>query len=151
LQLCHTSPRIILFKSGKTNLIDPPATANLVYRTTEHISKTPPLNLIEKAYDNAGAVDWCLGAFSVKPGIPRTCLAAWSFPSAAGISIRVYYGALNNRLLEKCIDQGGWYDGCFNQPSIPGTEAAVITWGQGASLNLRVYFQNGTFVTGVSE
>lgn len=67
------------------------------------------------------------------------------------MDIRVYYGGANNRLLEKAHDGGNWYDGAFNQPCIPGTECAVIYWGASADLNLRVYFQNGTEVSGVSE
>jgi len=106
--------------------------------------------VIEKAYDaNQG---WYNGGLTIPNAIPRTALAVTSFAATnSSISLRLYYGAPNDRILEKGWDSSSWYDGGFNQPSIPGSEVAVITWGSGSGLNLRVYFQNGTDVTGVSE
>jgi len=108
------------------------------------------LNLVEQCYDGS---NWYKGAFSVPNAIPRTSLAATSFAATSNsISLRVYYGAPNDRILEQAYDGSkGWYTGGFSQPSIPGSEVAVINWGSGSGLNLRVYFENGTDVTGVSE
>lgn len=106
--------------------------------------------IIEKAYD--ASAGWYTGGFSIPSAQPRATLACTSFnASSSGISLRVYYGTASNHILEKGWDNNGWYDGGFKQPCIPGSECAVINWGSGGGLNLRVYFQNGTDVTGVSE
>jgi hypothetical protein len=107
------------------------------------------LSIIEKAYDsNQG---WYTGGFSIPKAQPRASLSVTDFnASSSGVSLRVYYGTADNKILEKAWD-GSWTSGGFSQPSIPGSESAVITWGSGGGLQLRVYFQNGTHVTGVSE
>jgi hypothetical protein len=104
------------------------------------------LKLFEKAYDNGKG--WYTGGFSVQSAPPRTSLAATSFGS---ISLRVYYGTADNRIQEKGYDSNEWYDGGFNERCIPGSEVAVIHWGSGGDLNLRVYYQLGELVTGVTE
>lgn len=111
------------------------------------------LSVIEKAYDNNSG--WYNGALTI-PSLPvRAALACTSFNvSASRVSLRVYYsttGSNGNVLREKGYDNGPWYDGGFIQPCIPGSGVAVINWGSGGSLNLRVYFENGTKVTGISE
>jgi len=101
------------------------------------------LNLIEKCYDaNRG---WYTGAFSVPKAAPRAGLSVTSWGS---VSIRVYYAAANDKLLEHCWDGNGWYTGAFSQPCIPGTQSAVINWG---NIELRVYFQKGNLVSGITE
>ncbi|OBT52371.1 hypothetical protein VE04_07737 [Pseudogymnoascus sp. 24MN13] len=82
---------------------------------------------------------------------PRAAIAATSYPaSASAISLRVYHAAADNTLVERAYDGDGWYAGAFVQKTVPGTQAAVIEWTtQGTQL--RVYFQNGTQVSGVSE
>jgi len=106
-------------------------------------------NLIEKCYDSA---PWYTGGFSVQSAIPRCPIAATSFnASSNGVSLRVYYGTGGDRILEKGYDSSNWYDGGFSVNSIPGSEVAVINWGGGSGINLRVYFQKGTKVTGVTE
>ncbi|KAE8448248.1 hypothetical protein EG329_009679 [Mollisiaceae sp. DMI_Dod_QoI] len=108
--------------------------------------QTPNLDLIEKAYDHGKS--WYTGGFSIRQAIPRASLAVCAFnASKSGVSLRVYYSGKNDVLLEKAYD-GSWYDGGFNQPCIPGSKVACIAWG---SVQIRVYFQNGTDVTAVSE
>ena len=106
--------------------------------------------LVEKCYDaNRG---WYNGGFKVSEAPPRAAIAATSFnATSSSVSIRVYYAGPNDRLLEKAWDGQRWQDGGFNERSIPGTHVAVINWGSGSQLNLRVYFQKGQFVSGVSE
>jgi hypothetical protein len=107
------------------------------------------LQIFEKAYDdNQG---WYTGGFSIPNAAPRATLSCCSFnASSSGVSLRIYYSTLANTILERAWD-GSWYDGGFQQPCVPGSESAVINWGKGSDLQLRVYFQNGTKVTGVSE
>lgn len=96
---------------------------------------------------------WYNGGLSF-PAPPRTSLSATSFnASSSGIALRVYYSTTSNgnQVLEKAWDGNGWYDGAFVAPSIAGTDSAVISWASGNSLQLRVYLQNGTDVTAVSE
>ncbi|KAF8866316.1 fungal fucose-specific lectin [Acephala macrosclerotiorum] len=108
--------------------------------------QAPSLNLIEKAYDDGKS--WYTGGFSVPNAVCRASLAVCAFnASSSGVSLRVYYSGKNDVLLEKAYD-GSWYDGGFNQPCIPGSKVACIAWG---SVQIRVYFQNGTHVTAVSE
>jgi hypothetical protein len=71
--------------------------------------------------------------------------------NSSGIRIRVYYGAAGDKMLEKAWDGKGWYDGGFVKQTIPGSEVSAIAWGTGSGLNLRVYLENGTDVTGVTE
>ncbi|OBT90746.1 hypothetical protein VE02_00672 [Pseudogymnoascus sp. 03VT05] len=81
---------------------------------------------------------------------PRASIAVTSYPSSSGISLRVYHAAAGNTLLERAYDGDGWYAGGFVQRTVPGTQAAVISWTTEGT-QLRVYFQNGTQVSGVSE
>ncbi|KAI9780654.1 MAG: hypothetical protein M1839_006595 [Geoglossum umbratile] len=107
------------------------------------------MNLIEKCYDSA---PWYTGGFSVQNALPRCPIAATSFnASANGVSLRVYFATNDNRIVEKGYDSSNWYDGGFSVNSIPGSEAAVINWGGSGGINLRVYFQKGIKVTGVTE
>jgi hypothetical protein len=108
--------------------------------------QTTNLALIEKAYDNNKG--WYTGDFSVPTAIPRASIAVTSFnASSSGVSLRVYYSGPSNVLLEKAYD-GSWYDGGFKISSIPGSQVAVISW---PGPQIRVYFQNGTLVTAVTE
>lgn len=103
--------------------------------------------LIEKAWDGS----WYTGGFSV-PSAPLRCsIAVTNFnASKSGVSLRVYYAAANNVILEKAYD-GSWYDGGFKQSCIPGSKVAAISWGGGGDLQIRVYFQNGTQDSAISE
>lgn len=103
---------------------------------------------MEKLYDGKG---WHTGAFSVGRAPTHSALVATSWLDKKGVHIRVYYAAGGDILLEKAYDGLCWCDGGFKQASIPGSEVAVIHWGTGDELNLRVYYENGTNVTGVSE
>ncbi|KFY89265.1 hypothetical protein V498_06476 [Pseudogymnoascus sp. VKM F-4517 (FW-2822)] len=110
--------------------------------------QTPSLSLAEHAYDSSKG--WYTGAFSISSAPPRAAIAATSFSLASTIALRVYHAAADNTLIERAYDGDGWYAGAFVQRSIPGTQAAVIAW-TSEGTQLRVYFQNGTQVTGVSE
>jgi Fungal fucose-specific lectin len=111
------------------------------------------LSIIEKAYD--ASKGWYTGGLTIPSLPPRAALGCTSFNAGpTSISLRVYYsttGDNDNLLKEKAYDNGPWYDGGFVQHCIPGSKGTVIQWGSGSGLNLRVYFQNGTKVTGVSE
>jgi uncharacterized membrane protein len=110
--------------------------------------QTENLSLVENAYDNGKG--WYTGAFSVPNAVIRASLAVCFFnASNSGVSLRVYYSGQNNVLLERGFDNSGpWYAGGFNQPCIPGSKVACIAW---APVQIRVYFQNGTDATAVSE
>jgi hypothetical protein len=67
--------------------------------------------------------------------------------SGSSLGIRVYYATQDNVIKEKGWDgSGGWYDGGFQQRSIPGSRIAAIPLPV-----LRVYLQNGTEVSGITE
>ncbi|KAI5801351.1 fungal fucose-specific lectin-domain-containing protein [Geopyxis carbonaria] len=119
--------------------------------------QTPSLSLGEKCYDAAGSRGWYTGDFKVPAGVspPRACLAAASFrtkPQGPGaVSLRVYYGTKMGQVKEKAWD-GGWAYGVMEVPVIPGSEAAVVDWmSDGAALHMRVFVQDGTLVTAVTE
>jgi len=105
------------------------------------------LDVYEKAYDaNRG---WYNGALRFADPIVRVALAVTNFnATSSGVSLRVYYTASNDRLLEKAWDGNGWYDGGFSVTSIPASYVAAISWD---SVQIRVYFQKGVKVTAVSE
>ncbi|KAI9768932.1 MAG: hypothetical protein M1840_004528 [Geoglossum simile] len=104
------------------------------------------LDLIEKCYDSA---PWYTGAFSVPKAPTCASLAVISFNATSnGISLRVYHSTANNHIREKGWDNSGWYDGGFDVSSISGSTVAAICWDH---VKIRVYFQNGTHVTGVTE
>ncbi|PBP26062.1 hypothetical protein BUE80_DR003019 [Diplocarpon rosae] len=112
--------------------------------------QTPNLDLIEKAHDDGGS--WETGGFSVKSATPRATISVTSWTSSSGTGIRVYYTGPNDTILEKGND-GSWYDGGFKQTSIPGSQVGSLSWYASGSKapEIRVYFQNGTEVTAVTE
>ncbi|KAJ5826050.1 hypothetical protein N7474_003188 [Penicillium riverlandense] len=66
------------------------------------------------------------------------------------VGIRLFY-ATSNRLLEMTFDGKRWNDGNFHVNCIPGTEMSCLSWGGGNNINMRVYFQKGEQITGISE
>jgi len=102
--------------------------------------------IIEKCWDGNG---WYDGALSFASTVVRASLAATCWPNGSGISIRVYYSAPGDLILEKGWDSGSWYDGGFKQSSLPASKVAAITLNNSPSL--RIYLQNGTSNTAVSE
>ncbi|EKD14984.1 uncharacterized protein L3040_003819 [Drepanopeziza brunnea f. sp. 'multigermtubi'] len=112
--------------------------------------QAPNLDLMEKAHDDGG--HWETGKFSVSSASPRAAISATSWTSSSGTGIRVYYTGPDDTILEKCND-GSWYDGAFNQESIPGSQVGCLSWYAASSKapEIRVYFQNGIQVTAVSE
>ena len=110
--------------------------------------QTENLSLVENAYDNGKGQ--YTSAFSVPNAVIRALLAVCFFnASNSGVSLRVYYSSQNNVLLKRGFDNSGpWYARGFNQPYIPGSKVACIAW---VPMQIRVYFQNGTDATAVSE
>jgi len=106
------------------------------------------LDIFERAFDSGRG--WYNGALKFGSTIPRAALAVTSFnASSSGVSLRVYYSASNDRLLEKGWDGSGpWYDGGFSVNSIPASYVASISWD---SVQIRVYYQKEVDVTAVSE
>jgi len=103
--------------------------------------------LVEKAWDGS----WYTGGFSVPKAPPRCAIAVTNFnASKSGVSLRVYYAAAGDIILEKAYD-GSWYDGAFKQACIPGSKVAAISWGGGGGVQIRVYFQNGTQDSAITE
>lgn len=103
------------------------------------------LNLVEKAWDGKG---WYQGGFHVANKVPRAPLGVTSWGEGNSLGIRVYYGTVSNVIKEKGWDgsSGGWYDGGFSQESVPGSRVCAIPLDI-----LRVYIQNGTLSTAVTE
>jgi hypothetical protein len=104
--------------------------------------------ILEKAWDGG----WYTGNLSIPNAPPRCAIAVTNFnASSSGVSLRLYYAAANNLILEKGYDTGSWYDGSFKQACIPGSKVAAISWGGGGGVQIRVYFQNGTQDSAITE
>ncbi|OBT70265.1 hypothetical protein VE03_00307 [Pseudogymnoascus sp. 23342-1-I1] len=111
--------------------------------------QTPTLSLAEHAYDSPKG--WYTGALNAAAP-PLATIAATSFPlSASKIALRVYHTAADKTLVERAYDGDGWYAGAFVQRTVEESRAAVVAWGGGGGTQLRVYLQNGTQGTAVSE
>nr|6TRV_AAA Chain AAA, Uncharacterized protein [Scedosporium apiospermum]6TRV_BBB Chain BBB, Uncharacterized protein [Scedosporium apiospermum] len=102
-------------------------------------------NVIESGWDGSG---WYTGGLKISNQSPRASLGATSWgESGSSLGIRLYYATQDNLIKEKAWDGGGgWYDGGFQQRSIPGSRVAAIPLPV-----LRVYLQNGTEVSGITE
>jgi hypothetical protein len=102
------------------------------------------LNVFEKTWDGHG---WHTGGLSFPTKIPRAALGVTSWGEGGSLGIRLYYGAPGNVVKEKAWDgSGGWYDGGFEEECIPASNVAAIPLDV-----LRVYLQNGTKDTAVTE
>ncbi|EFY94816.1 fungal fucose-specific lectin [Metarhizium robertsii] len=104
------------------------------------------LNIVEKVYDGSR---WQTGSLHVKDATPRAALGVTSWTEHSNVAIRLYYGSGSpgNVIKEKGWDHStGWYDGDFAQGSIPASHVAAIP-----KPVLRVYIQNGTKFTAVTE
>ncbi|PVH87839.1 fungal fucose-specific lectin [Cadophora sp. DSE1049] len=114
--------------------------------------QAPNLDLIEKAHDDGST--WKTGEFFVKSASPLAAISAtvWTVPGSTGTGIRVYYTGPNDTILEKAND-GSWYDGGFKQASIPGSQIGSLSWYASSTKapEIRVYFQAGVQVTGITE
>jgi hypothetical protein len=76
--------------------------------------------------------------------VTRASLAAVSFDGPHG---RLFYTAPDGHIKEKASG-GRWSDGGFDQPALPASNVAVVSLG---STDLRIYLQNGTDNTAVTE
>ncbi len=102
------------------------------------------LNIFEKGWDGQG---WFTGGLGFSNKVTRAALGVTSWSDTSGAHIRVYYGTPDNFIKEKAWDgSGNWSDGGFKQPSIPASNVAAIPVN-----GLRVYIQNGTQDTAVTE
>ncbi|KAL2129555.1 hypothetical protein VTI74DRAFT_7620 [Chaetomium olivicolor] len=101
------------------------------------------LKVFEKCWDGEG---WHTGGLSFSNKVTRAALGVTSWSHGDSTHIRVYYSAPDNLIKEKAWDKD-WKDGALRQPSIPASNVAAIPVKDG----LRVYIQNGTKVTAVTE
>ncbi|KAH7369680.1 fucose-specific lectin [Rhexocercosporidium sp. MPI-PUGE-AT-0058] len=112
----------------------------------------PDLSITELCHDSQST--WYTGSLSIPASsvTPRASLACTNFnDTKSGISLRLYYSSPHNTLLEKGFDGNGWYDGGFEQKTIPGSKISVISWQKGSEIQIRIYFQKGKHVTAVTE
>ncbi|KAL5323176.1 hypothetical protein ACEPPN_007706 [Leptodophora sp. 'Broadleaf-Isolate-01'] len=112
----------------------------------------PDRSITELCHDSQ--TTWYTGSLSIPASstTPRASLACTKFnDTKSGISLRVYYSSPNNSILEKGFDGNGWYDGGFEQKTIPGSKVSAISWQNGGEIQIRIYFQKGEHVTAVSE
>jgi hypothetical protein len=100
--------------------------------------------VMEKCWDTGKG--WYVGALSFVGCPPRAPLGVVSWDGWS--HIRVYYGTADGRVREKGWDGSSWYDGAFNQASVPGSRVCALTVG---GSDLRVYIQKGDYVSGFSE
>ncbi|KAE8153064.1 fucose-specific lectin [Aspergillus avenaceus] len=116
--------------------------------------QTPDLKLVQRAYDpHTGWYKELYTIFDKAP--PRTSIAATSFgASKDGIYLRIYFVNYDNTAWQVSWDHGkGYWDKRSITPVVPGSELAIISWGSFAQggPDLRMYLQNGTYVSAVSE
>ncbi|GIJ86422.1 hypothetical protein Asppvi_005310 [Aspergillus pseudoviridinutans] len=115
---------------------------------------TDDLKLVQRAYNpHKGWYPDLVTIFDKAP--PRTAIAATSFGAGnSSIYMRIYFVNSDNTIWQVCWDHGkGYNDKRTITPVIQGSEVAIISWGSFASNgpDLRLYFQNGTCVSAVSE
>lgn len=103
--------------------------------------------LVERCYDSHKS--WYNGSFKVDGILPRTGMACTSHVSGDQVRIHILY--VTGTIVREMYWDQKWHEGSMKVNSIPGSEAAVIGWGQGNDFNMRFYFQKGEHVTGISE
>jgi len=116
--------------------------------------QTDDLKLVQRAYDPHKS--WYPDLYTIfDKAPPRTAIAATSFGAGdSSIYMRIYFVNSDNSIWQVCWDHGkGYHDKATITPVIQGSEVAIISWGSFASggPDLRLYFQNGTYVSAVSE
>ncbi|EAW17310.1 fucose-specific lectin FleA [Aspergillus fischeri NRRL 181] len=116
--------------------------------------QTDDLKLVQRAYDpRKGWYPNLHTIFDKAP--PRTAIAATSFGAGnSSIYMRIYFVNSDNTIWQVCWDHGkGYHDTRTITPVIQGSEVAIISWGSFANNgpDLHLYFQNGTYVSAVSE
>lgn len=83
--------------------------------------------------------------------IPRAAMACTSYMMDNDkMGIRVFMVHMQH-LMEMIWDGKEWHKGDMEEYCLPGTEMAAICWGQGGNVEMRVYFQRGEMITGISE
>ncbi|PKX97806.1 fucose-specific lectin FleA [Aspergillus novofumigatus IBT 16806] len=116
--------------------------------------QTDDLKLVQRAYDPHKS--WYPNLHTIfDKAPPRTAIAATSYGAGnSSIYMRIYFVNSDNTIWQVCWDHGkGYNDKRTITPVIQGSEVAIISWGSLANNgpDLRLYFQNGTYVSAVSE
>ncbi|KAJ5915572.1 hypothetical protein N7466_011505 [Penicillium verhagenii] len=106
----------------------------------------------EKCFDDGRG--WYDGGFkytSSKALPPRVGMACTSHNiSSDKVGISVFVVSAQG-LQEMVYDGSRWREGKLDVECIPGSEVAVTCWGSGKDLQMRLYFQKGEHVSGISE
>ncbi|KAB8224567.1 fucose-specific lectin [Aspergillus novoparasiticus] len=111
--------------------------------------QTDDLKLVQRAYDpHTGWYKELTTIFDKAP--PRCAIAATNFnPGKSSIYMRIYFVNSDNTIWQVCWDHGkGYHNKGTITPVIQGSEIAIISW---EGPELRLYFQNGTYVSAISE
>lgn len=107
--------------------------------------------LKEKCFDEGRS--WYDGSFRVLNSnfVPlRASLACTSYNIASEkIGINVFF--VTAKGLQEMVFDGKWREGKLDVECILGSEVTATSWGTGKDLQLRVYFQKGEHVSGISE
>lgn len=107
--------------------------------------------LKEKCFDEGRS--WYDGSFRVLNSnfVPlRASLACTGYNIASEkIGIHVFF--VTAKGLQEMVFDGKWREGKLDVDCILGSEVAATSWGTGKDLQLRVYFQKGEHVSGISE
>lgn len=108
-------------------------------------------NLKEKCFDEGR--NWYDGSFKVlnTKFVPlRSALACTSYNiTAEKVGIHVFF--VTAKGLQEMIFDGKWHEGKLDVDCILGGEVTATSWGNGKDAQIRVYFQRGEHVSGISE
>lgn len=109
--------------------------------------QNPQLDIVVNSW-TAGR-GWSVPQFDLNIPIPRTPLSAASWYDSSW-HIRLYYGADGSpNLIKDYVFEGtSWSYGQFQAPCIPGSQVGATCLNAN---DLRVYLQNGTYTTAISE
>ncbi|KAL2845018.1 fungal fucose-specific lectin [Aspergillus pseudoustus] len=88
------------------------------------------------------------GTLHIKKANPRTDLTAIM---CGDTETQVYYVDRENRVREMCTTNDKWQQGDFDQPCVPGSQVAAVSWGPRRECHICVYFQGGYQVTAITE
>ncbi|KAL3458087.1 fungal fucose-specific lectin [Aspergillus heterothallicus] len=92
------------------------------------------------------------GSLHIKKALPRTDLTAvMCGEDSNDTKTQVYYADRDNRMKEVYATGNKWQVGDFDQPCVPGSRVAAVSWGSRRDCNVRVFFQGGHQVTAITE
>ncbi|KAJ5628141.1 Fungal fucose-specific lectin [Penicillium lividum] len=110
-------------------------------------------NLKEKCFDEGKG--WYDGAFKVSGSsskfVPfRAAMACTSHHMGSDrVGINVFF--VTAKGIQEMVYDGKWREGKLDVECIPGSEVAVTSWGSGKDMQMRLYFQKGEHVSGITE